>query len=156
MLGEEADSYGQAERRPSDGYDPLEITIHQENTPPELRPQVFAILLAAEMTAVPLSMLAHGTLIGVGGLRAATMLFGMGNLFLGAFAILAPATRNLRPPHRQAWAQATATSGTPVLHESEWAQVIRPATSACRVCTRTEALQFDRSLDPRIRRATTR
>jgi len=84
-------------------YDPLEVTIHQENTPPELRPQVFAVLLAAEMTAVPLSMLTYGALIGAAGLRAATVLYGVGNLLLGLYAILAPATRDLRPP--------TATAG---------------------------------------------
>lgn len=81
-------------------YDPLEVTIHQENTPSHLRPQVFAVLLAAEMTAVPLAMLTYGALISTAGLRAATILYGAGNLLLGAYAILAPATRNLALPRR--------------------------------------------------------
>jgi MFS family permease len=76
-------------------YDPLEVTIHQENTPEALRPQVFAVLLAAEMTAVPLAMLTYGWVISALGLRAATVLFGVGNLVLGAYAITAPAARDL-------------------------------------------------------------
>jgi MFS family permease len=79
-------------------YDPLEVTIHQENTPPELRPQVFAVLLAAEMTAVPVSMLVYSLLIDAAGLRAAVVLFGVGNLVLGGYALLARAARDLRPP----------------------------------------------------------
>jgi MFS family permease len=82
-------------------YDPLEVTVHQENTPPQLRPQVFAVLLAAEMTAVPLSMLVYGLLISAAGLRAATVLLGVGNLLLGAYAVAARATRDLRPPARE-------------------------------------------------------
>jgi hypothetical protein len=71
------------------------VTIHQENTPAELRPQVFAVLLAAEMTAVPLAMLTYGLLIGAAGLRTATVLYGAGNLLLGTYAIAAPAARDL-------------------------------------------------------------
>jgi hypothetical protein len=78
-------------------YDPLEVTIHQENTPPELRPQVFAVLLAAEMTAVPVSILVYGLLIDAAGLRAAAVLFGGGNVLLGGYAVLARAARDLRP-----------------------------------------------------------
>ena len=77
-------------------YDPLEVTIHQENTPPGLRPQVFAVLLAAEMTAVPVSFLVYSLLIDVGGLRAAVVLFATGNLMLGAYALRARAARELR------------------------------------------------------------
>ncbi|WP_433291962.1 MFS transporter [Actinoplanes sp. CA-030573] len=80
------------------GYDPLEVTIHQENTPEELRPQVFAVLLAAEMTAVPLAMLTYGLLIDVAGLRAATALYAAGNVLLGAYAITARPARRLDRP----------------------------------------------------------
>ncbi|MFI6070659.1 MFS transporter [Actinoplanes sp. NPDC051343] len=81
-------------------YDPLEVTIYQENIPPPLRSQVFAALLAAEMTAVPLAMLTYGFLITSAGLRAGTVLFGAGNLALGAYALRAPATRRLGTPSR--------------------------------------------------------
>jgi MFS family permease len=76
-------------------YDPLEVTIHQENIPDDLRAPVFAVLLAAEMTAVPASMLANGMLIEHAGLRAALLLFAVGNVLLGAYAITAPAARQL-------------------------------------------------------------
>jgi MFS family permease len=81
-------------------YDPLEVTIHQENTPPHLRAQVFAALLAAEMTAVPLATLVYGALISAAGLRAAVVLYGAGNLLLGAYAIASPVTRQLGRPSR--------------------------------------------------------
>lgn len=80
------------------GYDPLEVTIHQENTPAELRPQVFAVLLAAEMTAVPVAMLTYGLIIDVAGLRAATVLYAAGNVLLGAYAITARPARRLGRP----------------------------------------------------------
>jgi MFS family permease len=79
-------------------YDPLEVTIHQENIPAGLRPQVFAILLAAEMTAVPLAMLVYGAVLGALGLRAALILFAAGNLLLGAYAVVARPARVLDPP----------------------------------------------------------
>jgi MFS family permease len=79
-------------------YDPLEVTIHQENVPPGLRAQVFAILLAAEMTAVPLSMLVYGFLIAAAGLRAGLILYAGGNVLLGAYAVTARAARRLDPP----------------------------------------------------------
>jgi MFS family permease len=79
-------------------YDPLEVTIHQENVPARLRAQVFAVLLAAEMTAVPLSMLTYGALIGAAGLRTALVLFAAGNLALGAYAVTARAARSLDRP----------------------------------------------------------
>jgi MFS family permease len=41
-------------------YDPFEVTLHQENIPPELRARVFALLLVSEMTVVPLGILAYG------------------------------------------------------------------------------------------------
>ena len=68
-------------------YDPFEATVHQELTPPELRARVFALLLAAEMTAVPIAMLAYGFLIGAAGVRAAFLFFAVGNTLLGAYAI---------------------------------------------------------------------
>jgi hypothetical protein len=63
---------------------------------------VFALLLAAEMTAVPLSMLLNGLLIGAAGLRSALVLFAAGNVLLGAYAIGARAARRLDPPGRSA------------------------------------------------------
>jgi MFS family permease len=76
-------------------YDPLEVTIHQENIPDGLRAPVFAVLLAAEMTAVPASMLLNGLLVQHAGLRSALLLFAGGNVLLGAYAITAPAARHL-------------------------------------------------------------
>ena len=76
-------------------YDPFEVTIHQEVVPAELRPQAFALLLAVEMAVVPLAMLAYGFLIDAAGLRTALVAFGMGNVLLGAFAILNRPARTL-------------------------------------------------------------
>ena len=44
----------------SGAYDPFEVTIHQEVIPPELRARAFAVLMAAEMSVVPMSMLLVG------------------------------------------------------------------------------------------------
>ena len=76
-------------------YDPFETTIHQELIPPELRARAFAILLAAEMIVVPPSMLLNGLLIEHVGLRAALVLFGVGNLLLGVYAVVNRPARNL-------------------------------------------------------------
>jgi MFS family permease len=69
-------------------YDPFEVTIHQELVPADLRPQAFALLLAVEMAVVPLAMLCYGFLIDAAGLRAALVVFGLGNVLLGAYAVL--------------------------------------------------------------------
>jgi MFS family permease len=76
-------------------YDPFEVTIHQELVPAELRPQAFALLLAVEMAVVPLAMLWYGWLIEATGLRAALVVFGVGNVLLGGFAILNRPARSL-------------------------------------------------------------
>jgi hypothetical protein len=76
-------------------YDPFEVTIHHRLLPPELRARGFAILLAAQMLVVPLSMLLYGFLIEAAGLRAALLLFGLGNVALGAYAILNRPAREL-------------------------------------------------------------
>jgi MFS family permease len=76
-------------------YDPFEVTIHQRLVPPDLRARAFAILLAAEMVVVPPSMLLYGFLIEEAGLRAALLLFGLGNVALGAYAILNRPARDL-------------------------------------------------------------
>jgi MFS family permease len=76
-------------------YDPFEVTIQQERIPPELRARAFSILIAAEMIVVPPSMLLYGVVIEEAGLRAGLLLFGLGNLVLGAFAILSRSTRRL-------------------------------------------------------------
>lgn len=78
-------------------YDPFEATIHQEQTPPELRARAFAILLAAEMMVVPVAMLAYGLLLETAGLRAGLLLFAFGNALLGAYAIASRTTRRLEP-----------------------------------------------------------
>jgi MFS family permease len=67
-------------------YDPFETTIHQELIPVSLRARAFAILIAAEMIVVPPSMLINGVLIERFGLRAALMLFAVGNVLLALFA----------------------------------------------------------------------
>ena len=76
-------------------YDPFEVTIHQELIPPELRARAYAILIASEMTVVPLSMLLYGLLIGWAGLRAGLLLFAAGNAVLAAFAIANRPARQL-------------------------------------------------------------
>ena len=76
-------------------YDPFETTIHQELIPPELRARVFAILLAVEMIVVPPSMLLNGLLMEHAGLRPALTLLAVGNVLLGAFAILNRPARTL-------------------------------------------------------------
>ncbi len=79
-------------------YDPFEVTLHQENIPEDLRARVFAVLLAAEMVAVPVGMLTYGLVLDVAGLRAAMLLLAVGNAALGLFAVSAPAARRLDPP----------------------------------------------------------
>ncbi|MDQ3822466.1 MAG: MFS transporter [Actinomycetota bacterium] len=87
-------------------YDPFEATIHQQLIPPELRARVFAILLAVEMIVVPPSMLLNGLLMEHAGLRAALVLFGVGNALLGLVALVNRPARRL-----DVCAAATATSG---------------------------------------------
>jgi MFS family permease len=76
-------------------YDPFEVTIHQRLIPPELRARAFAILIAAQMVVVPVSMLLYGFLIEAAGLRVALLLFGIGNVALGAYAVLNRPARRL-------------------------------------------------------------
>ncbi|CAA9319434.1 MAG: hypothetical protein AVDCRST_MAG48-2548, partial [uncultured Friedmanniella sp.] len=76
-------------------YDPFEVTIHQEAVPAELRPQAFALLLAVEMAVVPVAMLSYGFVIDTAGLRTALVAFGVGNVLLGAFAVLNRPARSL-------------------------------------------------------------
>jgi MFS family permease len=76
-------------------YDPFEVTVHQELTPPELRARTFAVLIAAEMAVVPPAMLLSGALVGALGLRAVVILFAVGNVLLAAFALLNQPARQL-------------------------------------------------------------
>lgn len=76
-------------------YDPFEVTIQQELVPAELRPQAFSLLLAVEMAVVPLAMLCYGFVIEAAGLRTALLALGVGNVLLGAYAILARPARTL-------------------------------------------------------------
>jgi MFS family permease len=78
-------------------YDPFEATIHQELIPPDLRARAFGLLLGAEMTAIPLSMLLYGFLMDVAGLRAGLLLFAVGNALLGAYAVANRPARRLGP-----------------------------------------------------------
>jgi hypothetical protein len=76
-------------------YDPFEVTIHQELIPRHLRARAFAVLLAAEMSAVPVSMLLYGVLIEAAGLRAGVALLAAGNVALGAYALTNRPARQL-------------------------------------------------------------
>jgi MFS family permease len=76
-------------------YDPFEVTVHQELTPPELRARTFAVLIAAEMAVVPPAMLLSGALVGALGLRAVVILFAIGNVLLAAFALFNRPARQL-------------------------------------------------------------
>jgi MFS family permease len=78
-------------------YDPFEVTIHQELIPAELRARAFAVLIASEMTVVPLSMLLYGFLIDAAGLGTALTFFAAGNLLLGAYAMVNRHARRLAP-----------------------------------------------------------
>jgi predicted MFS family arabinose efflux permease len=78
-------------------YDPFEATIHQELIPPDLRARAFGLLLGAEMTAIPLSMLLYGFLMDVAGLRAGLLFFAVGNALLGAYAVANRPARRLDP-----------------------------------------------------------
>jgi MFS family permease len=69
-------------------YDPFETTIHQELIPAALRARAFAILIAAEMVVVPPSMLLNGVLMEAFGLRAALVVFAVGNVLLTLFAFV--------------------------------------------------------------------
>jgi MFS family permease len=68
-------------------YDPFEVTVHQELVPAELRARVFSVLLAAERSVVPLSMLLYGFLIEAAGQSAGLLMFAGGNALLAAYAI---------------------------------------------------------------------
>lgn len=57
--------------------------------------RVFAVLIAAEMTAVPISMLGYGILIERFGLLAGLLLLGIGNAVLGCYAVANGAARRL-------------------------------------------------------------
>ena len=71
--------------------------FHQELIPADLRARAFAVLMAAEMTVVPLSMLLYGFLIDAAGLRMALVVFAAGNLLLGVYAVVNRHARRLRP-----------------------------------------------------------
>jgi hypothetical protein len=64
---------------------------------PDLRARAFAILLAAEMMVVPVSMLLYGFLLEAGGLRAGLLLFAGGNALLAAYAVANQPARRLEP-----------------------------------------------------------
>ena len=87
-------------------YDPFGVTIHQELIPA----RAFAVLMAAEMSVVPVSMLVYGFLIEAAGLRAALILFAAGNLLLGVYAVVNGSARNLHPA-RSAGTRSVAPSG---------------------------------------------
>ena len=81
----------------SGAYDPVEVTIHQELISPDLRARAFAVLLAAEMSVVPLLMLLYGFLFDAAGLRPALLLFAASNVLLGGYAIGNRSARLLYP-----------------------------------------------------------
>jgi MFS family permease len=74
---------------------PLYHTIRQERTPPELRSRVFATVAAAEAMAVPLGVLFAGYVIEVFGLRAAFVVFALGNTVFALIKATIPAARGL-------------------------------------------------------------
>jgi MFS family permease len=80
-------------------YDPFEVTIHQELIPRDFRARAYAMLIASEMTVVPLAMLLYGLVIGAAGLQAGLLMFAGGNALLATYAVAnRPARRLVTQP----------------------------------------------------------
>jgi MFS family permease len=80
---------------------PVEHTVRQERTPPELRGRVLSTVAAAEAVGVPAGVLVAALLVEAFGLRAAFLFFAVGNAALAAMAALVPAARRLDAPSRR-------------------------------------------------------
>ena len=74
---------------------PLRNTVLQERTPPAMRGRLFSTLQAAQLTVVPLGLLATGLLLQAAGLAPALALFAAGLALFSAVSLLLPLTRRL-------------------------------------------------------------
>jgi MFS family permease len=74
--------------------DPMERMLWQRRTPPELRGRVFALRLAANRSATPVSVFAAGALLEVVGLQATLLMYAVGSSVLAAGVILNPWLRD--------------------------------------------------------------
>ncbi len=74
---------------------PLEHTVRQERTPPELRARVFATVMAAQLLVAPPAMLAAGLVIDSVGLRASLVVFAAGNTVLALVALASRPARHI-------------------------------------------------------------
>jgi MFS family permease len=76
---------------------PLEQTVWQERTPPELRARAFAAATAIPLLTDALAFVVAGAVVGVFGLRAGLAIHAVGDGFLLLAALLLPAVRSLEP-----------------------------------------------------------
>jgi predicted MFS family arabinose efflux permease len=76
---------------------PIETTLRQERTPPELRGRALSTVAAVLALAIPLGTLVAGLAVEWLGLRAALALFAAANVVLAVVAAVLPAARRLSP-----------------------------------------------------------
>jgi len=76
---------------------PLEQTVWEERTPPQLRARVFAIATAIPLLTDALAFLVAGVVVGTFGLRTGFLMHAIGDAILLAAAIMLPAIRHLDP-----------------------------------------------------------
>jgi MFS family permease len=76
---------------------PIETTLRQERTPPELRGRVLSTAAAALAITLPVGTLVAGLVVEWLGLRAGIALFAAANVVLALAAALIPAARKLSP-----------------------------------------------------------
>jgi predicted MFS family arabinose efflux permease len=76
---------------------PIETTLRQERTPPELRGRVLSTAAAALAITIPVGTLIAGLVVEWLGLRAGIALFAAANVVLALAAAVIPAARKLSP-----------------------------------------------------------
>ena len=74
---------------------PIEQSVRQEETPPELRARVFSLFMASLAIVVPLAVLPAGLLVETAGLRAALVMFAVGNAVLALAVVASPSARRV-------------------------------------------------------------
>lgn len=79
----------------SGALSPIEQSVRQEETPPELRGRVFALFMASLAIVVPLAVLPAGLLVEAAGLRAALIAFAVGNAVLALVVVASPSARRV-------------------------------------------------------------
>ncbi|HEX2051300.1 MAG TPA: MFS transporter [Actinomycetota bacterium] len=93
---------------------PIEQTVRQERTPPELRGRVFSTVMAAQLVAAPLGIVVAGALLDVLGLAGTIAAITVANVALTGVVLVSPAVaraRSTRAVHARADSLAARDDG---------------------------------------------